>query len=625
MSLRESYFYEFGPFRLLPGERRLLRNDQPVPLPPKAFDTLQVLVENSGHLLDKETLLQRVWADTFVEEGNLAQNVFLLRRALGQSENGAEFIETIPKSGYRFVAPVRVVGQERPVPVAASVAAPAPFAGRSGGWAAGVTLAVLLLSAAYFVWRGTRPLDSGTPAHFSIAVLPFENLTGEADQDYLIDGFTEEMITQLSLINPDRLGVIARTSAMQYKQTKKGTAEIGRELGVDYLLEGSVRREGDRVRISAQLIQVRDQTHLWAQNYERDLRDVLALQSEVAQVIARQIEIKLTPRQQARLNIPRTVDPEAYELYLRARFFWNKRDPDDMHKAVSYFQRAIAKDGNFAQAYSGLADAYSVYGYSPDLTSAETRSKATAAAKKAVELDAGLAEAQTSLAFVTDWNRNPVEAEARFKHAIELNPNYATAHHWYSLFLKDTGRKEEAIPEIMRARELDPLSVVINSDVGLVLYFARHYDQAIQESRKALEMDPNFRWTHWVLGMAYEQKKSYELAVAEYQRAEKLFPGTPLMLAYLARGYVLAGKKSEGRTILNKLEKRPGLDPAYLDFLGLVYDALGETDKTFACLEKAYRSGEPTLLVDLRNDPRFDHLRPDPRFQALLRRASHTP
>jgi len=625
MPLPASRLYEFGPFRLLPAERRLLRDGQPVPLTPKAFDTLQVLVENSGHLLDKETLLQRVWGDTFVEEGNLAQHIFSLRKALGQSENGAEFIETVPKSGYRFVATVRVVEPERPTPLAASTVAPAPAASRSRRWVAGVILAGLSLSVAYFIWRASRPADLGTPVRISIAVLPFENLTGDTDQDYLSDGFTEEMITQLSLTNPDRLGVIARTSAMQYKHTKKGSAQIGSELGVEYLLEGSVRRAGDHIRISAQLIQVRDQTHLWAQNYERDLRDVLALESTVAQVIARQIEIKLTPQQQARLNNPRTVDPEAYELYLRARFFWNKRDPDDMHKAVSYFERAIARDGNFAQAYSGLSDAYSVYGYSPDLTSGEARSKAAAAAKKAVELDGGLAEAQTSLAFVTDWNRNPVEAEARFKRAIELNPNYATAHHWYSLFLKDTGRKEEAISEIIHARELDPLSVVINSDVGLVLYFARRYDQAIEESRKALEMDPNFRWTHWVLGMAYEQKKSYELAVAEYQRAEELFPGAPLMLAYLARGYVLTGRRSEARKILRKLEKQPDLDPGYLPFVGLAYDALGETDKTFACLEKAYRAGEPSLVVALRTDPRFDHLRSDPRFQDLVRRVSFTP
>jgi TolB-like protein/DNA-binding winged helix-turn-helix (wHTH) protein len=448
MTERAKHLYAFGPFQLDPAQRLLFRDDGVVPLTPKALDTLLVLVENRGQLLTKDELLERVWPGTFVEEVTLAKNISTLRKALGEPPEGGEYIETHSKRGYRFVAEVHAIEREASAAPSASPAeTPAPAAAPSArppAWrvSAAVLAAVLLVTGAALWYRG-RSLATPANGKIMLAVLPFENLSGDPAQEYFSSGLTEEMITQLGRLDPGRLGVIARTSAMQYKDAHKDVRQIGSELGVDYLLEGSVRREGNRVRISAQLIQVRDQSHQWAADYDRDLRDILALQSEVAGAIAQQIRLQLTPEQHARLQNARTLNAEAYESYLKGRFFWNKRTVEGHQKAIEYFQKAVALDPNYAQAYAGLADAYALLGSwaNPVMPRGEAMGQARAAAQKALSLDDSLSDAHASLGFVKmhyDWDF--AGAEKEFQRAIALNPGYATAHHWYAYDLAALAR-----------------------------------------------------------------------------------------------------------------------------------------------------------------------------------------
>jgi TolB-like protein/DNA-binding winged helix-turn-helix (wHTH) protein/Tfp pilus assembly protein PilF len=624
------HFYEFGPFRLDVNERQLLRDGHPVPLTPKAFETLHALVENSGHVLSKDELLKRVWPDTFVDEGTLARNVFTLRKALGEEQNGQHHIETVPKLGYRFIASVKETDGETPLDTtsqqSSAVFRTQPRLGRLQIVAL-ISVAVLLV-AAYFARERFWPPSRTAAGRSMLAVLPFENLSGDPQQEYFSDGLTEEMITQLGSLNPQRLGVIARTSAMKYRNTDKGVGQIGRELAVDYVLEGSVRREGNRVRVSAQLIQVKDQTHLWADSYERDLRDVLVLQSDVARAIAREIEIKLTPQQQARHAGTRPIDPEAYELYLQGRYFWNKRTEEGFKKAIEYFTAAIRKDANYGQAYAGLADSYALLGSiaSTTLPRREAMPKARAAALKALELDDTLAEAHTSLAFVRmhyDWDWPGAERE--FARAIGLNPGYATAHHWYAYDLVARGRTDEALREVRRAQEIDPLSTIISADLGEILCYARRDDEAIEQARRTLKADPNFVLAHRVLAWAYQRKHMYAESIAVLERASTLPGATSAgVLPFLGHVYAMAGQRDDARKVLGQLERKSRERCGEGFGLVAVYAGLGDKDQAFACLEKAYQEREGTLIL-LNVLPPLDPLRSDPRFADLLRRVGLPP
>jgi TolB-like protein/DNA-binding winged helix-turn-helix (wHTH) protein len=626
------HFHTFGSFLLDPVERVLLRDGEPLALTPKSFETLLTLVENSGHIVAKDELLRRVWPGTFVEEATLAQNVFTLRKALGDSPEGHLYIETVPKRGYRFTARVQVIEQTSARRAPAPGAAPVVTASHS---TRRVWLRILLVAAvvsvvagaAYVVGRRSGPRNSLPPGRVMLAVLPFQNLSGDPQQEYLSDGLTEEMITQLGRMNSERLGVIARTSTMQYRNTPKSVDQIGRELGVSFILEGSVRRTGDHVRISAQLIQVKDQTHLWAENYDRDLRDVLALQSDVARAIAHEIAVNLTPQQQNRLASARPVDREAYDLYLKGRYFWNKRSEDGFTKAIEYFQQAIAQDANYAQAYAGLADAYALLGSMPN---AEIPRKAAmplarAAALKALQIDESLAEAHTSLAFVRmhyDWNWPGAEKE--FQRAIELNPDYATAQQWHAYDLMVMGRTEESLAEIHRAQELDPLSLIINTDAVELMYYARRYDEAIRQGRKTIDMDPGFALVHEFMGLVYLQMKQYTEAIAELQEGFRVSGNRIDFLSDVAIGYALAGRTDEARQILQKLKKGSTKRFDMPVYLSRVYRDLGEKDQALFWLEKAYQERDGSLIL-LQVDPGNDPLRSDPRFQDLLRRMGLTP
>jgi TolB-like protein/DNA-binding winged helix-turn-helix (wHTH) protein/Tfp pilus assembly protein PilF len=613
MAQQSKHLYAFGPFRLDPAQRLLFRETEIVPLTPKAVETLLLLVEKHGQLVTKDELLQRVWADTFVEEGTAIRNVSSLRKALGEAPGGGEYIETHSKRGYRFVAEVHEVeGEPRAAsadspPIRASSAAPAPRASRTWRVPVAVLAGVLLVAAAGLWYRG-RTVAAPASGKIMLAVLPFENLSGDPAQEYFSSGLTEEMITQLGRLDPERLGVIARTSAMQYKDARKDARQIGTELGVDYLLEGSVRREGNRVRISAQLIQVRDQSHQWAEDYDRDLRDILALQSEVAGAVALQIRLRLTQEEDARLKNARAMNAEAYENYLKGRFFWNKRTVEGSRKAIEYFQKAVALDPNYAQAYAGLADASGGMGSSPRR---EAMTRAREAAQKALSLDESLADAHTSLGFVKmhyDWDF--AGAEKEFQRAIALNPGYATGHHWYAYDLVALARLDDALAEIRRAQKADPLSVIISRDVGEMLLFAGRDDEAIAQCRRTLEMDSNFTLAHWVLAWAYLHKGQSREFQEELDKA-----GHGSQVSALGVLAAVQGKRAEAHRLIVLLEKNDGsaLDSA------MVYVHLGEKNRAFASLEKAVEGREGGLII-MRFDPAWEPIRKDPRFEQLERR-----
>lgn len=616
-------FFDFGRFRLDQVERVLLADGHPVSLTPKAFETLLELLQNTGHILEKEELLKGVWPDTFVEEGNLVQNISTLRKVLGEAPDGSAYIETIPRRGYRFAGAVlntdydpgseEAVVQENPQP-------PRIIARR--GWFAAVAIAAVLVGTLFVMRERIWPHTNVAPRKIMLAVLPFENLTGDAQQEYFSNGLTEEMITQLAILEPNRLGVIARTSAMQYKGTNKKAQDIGRELGVDYILEGSVRREGEQVRITAQLVQVRDQTHLWAREYDRNLHDIMALQNEVAGAIAQEIQLQLTPQQRERLASTAAVDPAAYELYLKGRYFWNKRSEDGFVKAIGFFQQAIVRDPNYAQAYAGLADAYALLG---SLSNAEmprnkAMPKAKAAALKAIELDDSLAEAHTSLAFVEmqyEWDWPGSEQE--FKRALELNPNYATAHQWYAIWLMGQGKPAAALEQESKAQTEDPMSLIIKTDTAQLLECWGHNDEAVQQAQKALEIDGNFTLAHLYLGNAYAARKDYSAAIAEFQKALAISKGNVWVLSGLARTYALAGDTRKTEFILQNILKGVKSKSDVAAELAAVYAALGQKEQAFASLENAYQQRAGSLIL-LGAAPDYEPLRGDPRFDDLLRR-----
>ena len=466
----------------------------------------------------------------------------------------------------------------------------------------------------------------GEPRIESLAVLPLENLSGDPQQEYFTDGMTEALIAELSQIGS--LKVISRTSVMRYKDTSKALPQIGHELGVDGIIEGSVLRSGDQVRITAQLIYAPSDTHVWARSYERDMHEVLTLQSEVAQAISYEIKTKVTPEERTRLASARPVNPEAYELYLKGRYEWNKRTEEGLKRGLEYFQQAINLDPTYALAYSGVADSYTTLGNNSIVSGMEVYPRAKAAALKALELDESSAEAHASLAQVLfDYDRDLEAALKEFQTAIKLNPNYATAHHWYAFRLAEMGRSEEAIHEIEQARRLDPLSVRISANVALVLYEARQYDQAIIEARKALELEPNDDATHTRLGDIYLQKGMPKQALAEFQETlspeERAKPsGYPD--PDIVRAYAATGNRKDALRLLDKLRQQSQREYISPYIIARAYVAVGENEEALVWLQKGF--DEHSGGMDrMKVEPDLDPLRSDPRFQDLLRRMNFPP
>ncbi len=508
-----------------------------------------------------------------------------------------------------------------PGSAAAVLSARRPATRRKMVWAAGVALVALLAVLVGLNVAGLRDRLLGRPAPgqiTSLAVLPLENMLGDAEQDYFVEGMHEALITELSKIGA--LKVISRTSAMRYKGTDKSVPEIARELGVDALIEGSVLRAGSTVRVTAQLIEAATDRHLWAESYERDLRDILALQSEVARAIAREIKVRLTLEEEALLATKHVINPEAHLTYLKGRHHFWKATCEGRRRSIEFFQEALNLDPAYAPGHAGMADAYNMLAAFGCLEPKEAYPLAKVAARRALELDNTLGEAHTSLASIRenyDWDW--VGAEREYQRAIELNPGYATAHTWYASFLSNMGRHEQAIAEIRRAQALDPLSLAANTFLGGILINARQYDQAIEQLQETLEIDPDFGWPHVELGITYVQKAMYEEAIAEYQRSVSLSGGSARAMAWLGYTYAVAGRRREAQETLKELKelsKRRYVSPFEI---AMVYTSLGEKDQAFEWLEKAYEERDPNM-VWLKNVAWLDPLRSEPRFQSLLRR-----
>jgi TolB-like protein/DNA-binding winged helix-turn-helix (wHTH) protein/Flp pilus assembly protein TadD len=645
MSSLTSSLYEFDEFRLYPQNRVLRRGATAVSLTPKAFDVLLFLIQNAGRIVTKDELMKAVWPDSFVEESNLTQTIFMVRKALDETAD-RRYILTVQGQGYRFLLPVTEAANseeeidapdiEGPGPPHSAGTAPEiqlhshPRGGR--GWrsallaSAGVAL-VLIVASILWIWRSPHGAVE-QPGRTMLAVLPFENFTGDPGQEYFSDGLTEEMISQLGGLDPRHLGVIARTSVMHYKHSPESIPQVGKDLGVQYVIEGSVRRDSQRVRITAQLIQVKDQSHLWAREYDRDLGHLLELQAEIAREVANEIEFSLSGQRPIGLDAkaaatgtagPAGTSYAAYDSYLQGRYFWNKRTTEGFQQAADFFEQAIDKDPNFGRAYAGLADTFGLMSTWYVGPQNELMPKARAAALRALELDQSLAEAHASLALVKEnYDYDWPGAEKEFQRAIQLNPQYATAHQWYAEFLSWQGRFDEALAESELARQLDPLSLIIAADHASILYFSRQYDSAVKQSQSVVELDPNFGHARNAMIPSYLQLGRYDEAGDEIKRSEARDQGR-WVWAWKAAMYGRSGHPEEARRALAKLEQISRSRTDRTAALLIAYSGTGQKDRVIELLQQAY-SEHSNAITTIKVDPMYDPFRSDPRFQDLLRR-----
>jgi TolB-like protein/DNA-binding winged helix-turn-helix (wHTH) protein/uncharacterized protein HemY len=629
----------FGEFAADFRLKELRRNGIRLKLPGQPLVVLEMLLEHPREVVTREELRARLWPEeTFVDfDHSLNVAINRLRETLCDSADEPRFIETVPRVGYRFIATVNggaaaASSELTPAAAGSGIADKTelppqpktrPRLGSRLRWCAAGLALVLAGSTFYFARHLRRQPSAASAEKVILVVLPFENLTGDPNNEYFSDGLTEEMITQLAQLQPDRLGVIARTSVMSYKHGDRSIARVGSQLGGQYILEGSLRQSAGRVRVTAQLIQVKDQTHLWAQDYDRELGDVLTLEQEVSSDVAREIQLQLTEQQQESLTRPRPVDPDAHELYLKGRFYWNERTPEGIKKSVEYFQGAIRKDPNYAEAYVGLADAYRFL--MNTLPPEEVMPKARAAAEKALAINPNLAEAHASLGLIVpypDWDWEA--ARKHFQRAIELNPNYATAHHWYAEgYLTTMGRMDESLAEMRVAQRLDPLSCVIGADLGKTLYFARRYDEAATQLRKALDLDPNCYTALIWLRPVYVDTGKYSQAFEVFDK-EQALTSAGGRLEILASTYAQMGHTEESRRFLAqvlKLAQKEHVDPGSI---AAVYNHLGDKAQAFAWLEKAYAE-RSNYMSSLKVWGLYDPIRSDPRFLDLERRVKLLP
>jgi DNA-binding winged helix-turn-helix (wHTH) protein/TolB-like protein/cytochrome c-type biogenesis protein CcmH/NrfG len=640
--------YEFGAFRLDAMQYRLLQQGEPVSLAPKEFDMLLVLVERRGQVVSKDDLLKTVWPDTIVEETNLTVIISALRKALGES-TAQKYIETIPKRGYRFVAPVREIGhgaselvvaehirssmvieeeetedRESSIEIRASTpSAPAlPLSPRWRWSPAAVALSLLvtgLLAALLFVWTKDRsnPPETGVIVK-SIAVLPFKPLSADAGDEYLGLGMADTLITRLS--NLQQLIVRPTSAVRKYSSPEQDPLAAGREQQVDAVLEGSIQRSGEKIRVTVRLLDVTDGKPLWAHQSDEQQTDLFAVQDAICEEVTQALMLKLTVEQRQRLTKRYTENAKAYQLYLRGRYHWDKGTTKETKKATEYFQQAITLDPNYTLAYTGLADAYFFlhgYGAAPPR---EVMPKAKAAVSRALELDETLAEAHTSQGLIKhmfDWDF--AGAEQAFKRGIEINPNSATAHHLYGKCVADTGRFNESLAALKRALELDPYSLSINKDLGEVLYYARSYDDAIEQFQKTLQLEPNYPVAYFWLARAYEATGLYDQAVAADLRSLSVSGVSPERVVALKKVYAASGWKGYWQRHLEALKGRAGQEYDEPYRMVELYARLGETEQALDWLEKAYQERSSWLLT-IKNDPALDSLRSDLRFQELQRR-----
>ena len=623
-----------GLFEIDLASGQLHKNGRKLPLQEQPFRVLAILLERPGEVVTRQELQARLWpADTYVgfDEG-LNTAIRKLRTALGDSAGNPRFIETLPRRGYRFIAPVTETTTANGLPAIANVAgirednaiadseeavslpdysALAPEGGK-WPWKTAVRMTaflVLALTVVAYVMRKHSSPGSGPAKRSMLAILPFQNLSNDPGQEYFSDGLTEETITDLGQLSPENLGVIARTSAMAYKHTDKTIGQIGRELGVDYILEGSVRREGGKARVSAQLIRVSDQTHLWAENYDRELADMLDVQNDLGRSIAEQVSANLTPQRQIELSKKHIVNPEAYDLYLKGRFYWNQRTPGAIKESIGYFVQATAKDPNFALAYAGLADAYNISNIVGLYSPSESFPQAREAAMRAIQLDPSLAEAHAALGMEkSHYEFDLPGAEREFLKALEVNPNSPYAHLFYSnCFLLPMGRKAQAIAENRRAVEIDPLSLPINNFLGMTYMMAGDDDSAYRQFQHTIAMDPSFPLAHEYFSWFLTTTGRYEESIKEKEKGDVLRGASPEQAAaeaiVMEKAFKSGGEKRFWQKYL-ELELKAGQQPgasASPFMLAAGYAMTGQTDKAFEYLEKSYeeREGQDLTLFEV--------------------------
>ena len=652
MSTRLQHLYEFGPYRLDTAERLLLRDGEPVPLTPKAFETLVALVERSGHLVEKEELMKVVWSDAFVEESNLTNNVYALRKMLGPGENGQSYIETVPKRGYRFTGVVkelpaetlvvekrtitRVITEETLADASQNDSPPRHAIGGGSALAieprqghiiqrtswrwlliALLSLSVVLVGIVIYRSKIASPALTAAPRPQieSIAVLPFKNESGNPDIEYLSDGVTESLINSLSQL--PQLKVIARNSTFQYKGKDVNLQDVSRALGVHAIVLGHVFQRDGNLVVSVELIDARDKTQVWGERYTRRAIDVQAVQEDIARTISEKLRVKLTGAQQQQMTRRATQNPQAYELYLTGLFHFRKPGLEGIRKSLDYFNQAVGLDPKFALAWVEIARVHRFYAGNSLRDPKEELARAKAATLKALDLDENLAEAHLALAATRRDEWDWVGAEQAFKRAIELNPNLVEAHNRYSNYLSLLERHTEALAEIKRAQEVDPLRASLRGNEATALSLARRYDEAIEKVQQYIELSPDHGMPHVMLGFMYEGKGMYPQAIAEFKKAMSIIGETTSCQIYLGYALAMSGKQKEARALFEKLKQTSEyVSPSELAYLDI---ALGDKEGAMIRLEQAYAAREPHLQ-NLKVDPHFDTLRSDPRFQDLVRR-----
>ena len=641
MSEAGSFCYEFGSFRVEPRQRVLLRDGKPVQLTAKAFELLLVLIEQGGSVVEKDDLMSKVWPDTFVEENNLTVNMSALRKALGETAGEGRYILTVAGRGYKFIAPVNKVpdrmDDERPADKESARLdeindAPQRRGVESRGsvWLSVAQLAAAVAGTGLYFWQkskrteavnnveAVKAADVNVAEIRTIAVLPFKPLGADEDE-YLGLGLADDLITKLSNV---KQFVIRPTSAVRRyaAEGSKDALAAGRELNVEAVLEGSIRRSGERLRVTVQLVSVSDGRPLWAETFDENFTEIFAVQDSISQKLTGALALKLTAPQKQLITKQYTENRAAYQLYLRGRYFWNKRTMAGHQKAIEYFRQAIEEDPGYALAYAGLADCYLLMeGYTAGHTAADTYPKAKAFAERALQIDDSLAEAHTSLGKVYESLWLWQEAEKEYRRAIELSPNYPTAHHWYSRYLRRMRRYEESLAESQRAQELDPLSLPINGNLAIAYMVKGDVASFIEQARKIKELDPNHPTMYAVLGLVYLRQGRALDALAELEKAIKLSVREAEYLGYLGYGYAVLHRRAEALAILEELKRLYAEREAVGQDLASVCAGLEERDAAFAWLEKDMQahSGYAANIV---YEPRFDSLRSDRRFKELLRR-----
>lgn len=656
MSIAIKQIYRFENFRLDVSNRLLLRGMETVPIPPKVFDLLLILVERSGTVVEKEELMNLLWPDTIVEENNLTVSMSVLRKALGDGKNGLKFIETIPRRGYRLVATVEPATTQSTAksteqsfftqtndpssPETTALAhrptnqLPSPTHthsnnvqdGRAGALAQSqkflwilVAVMAMVIVTGWALWRGD-PLKLKKEEIRSLAVLPFKPLTMDAVDESLGLGLADALITRLS--NTGKIVVRPTSAIIKYSKPDQDLMKATRELKVDALLDGRVQRVGDRIRITVQFLRASNGEAIWGDSFDEQFTNILAVQNIISEKLARELTLKLTEPERQLLNKKYTDNTQAFELYLKGRYFLNKRTPDEANKAVEFFRQAIALDPNFALAYAGVSESHVVLGTPQVMLGGQQTEQfweeAKAAARKALELDPMLAEAYASLGAATaaSFNANRAEAHRAFDRAIQLNPNYPFVYVFYATDLVGAARLEDALQYATKARELDPVSIPANVTLGMILCRLRRTQEAIDQLKKTLEFDPDNIRAHWGLGLVYEQLGRYDDAIAEYQLALQASNGGVLALASLGRTYALAGRRQEAQKVLQQLlfKERNGEHHPY--YLAALYIALGHRDKAFDVLESnPGRYSKGLMQVD----QFFDAVRNEPRYLALIK------